>query len=151
MKRLIVGAGIATVATAAMLGGMAIAGGDSSRELERTVVAGPAPAMKAGPVVRAGAGGGKTIQTFYVADLLVPPDGEGVVIGPRCPRNAGDAIGGGASTDIGIDLSYLSQLNPDNLRTAPRAYYVGVDDNGGDPGAGAIVEIQCAKGIEVKK
>lgn len=148
VRNRLVGAGIATIATAATLGGVAIAGGGNSRELERTVIAGPIAATKAGPVVRAG--GGRTIQTFYVNEKLVPPDGEGVVIGPRCPNNAGNAIGGGAATDLGIDLSYLSQLNPTNLRTSPRSYYVGVDDNGGADGAGAFVEIQCAKGINVK-
>lgn len=148
-KRLIACAGVAAVTAGAAFGGLAIAGGDNSRELERTVVAKPITAKKAGPVVRAG--GGATIQTFYIRNEVVPPDGQGIVAAIRCPKNAGNAIGGGAATEIGIDLSYLSQRNPETLRSSPRAYYVGVDDNGGADGAGALVEVQCAKGLRVKK
>ena len=148
-RRLIVGAGIATFAAGATLGGMAIAGGDASREAGRTIVAEPMVAAKAGAVTRAGSG--KVIQTFYVGERIVPDNGSGLVVNPKCPRGKGNAIGGGASTDLGIDLSYLSQLNPETLRTSPRGYWVGVDDNSGADGAGAFVEVYCAQGLSVRK
>ena len=154
-KRVMMGAGATTLATAGMLGGMAIAGGGvDDRELERTVVAKPITATEAGPVVR-GARTGKVIQTFYLAEPVVPPANGGTVVGAKCPRDKGDAIGGGAATDPGIILAYLSQLHPSDLSspTTPRTYYVGVDDNSRDNprASGARVEVQCAKGIEVRK
>jgi len=150
-KRLAVGGGIAALVAAAGLGGMAIAGDGDSRQAGPREVAAPMTATKEGPVTRAGAGG--TIQTFYLTNEVIPDEGEDLVSGPRCPRKAGDAIGGGAATDGGIDLVYLSQANPQTLETSARAYYVGIEDvsdeNG--PSAGAIIEIQCAKGIRVEK
>jgi hypothetical protein len=84
---------------------------------------------------------------------VVPDEGGGTVIGPRCPDNEGRAIGGGAATEEGIILSYLSQLRPNGDRKGD-TYWVGVDDNSSDvenAGNGAIIEVHCAKGLKVDK
>jgi hypothetical protein len=146
------GAGATAIAAAGVFGGIAIAGGGSDdRDLDRVVVAKPITATVPGPTERGPAG--STIQTFYLADLVVPPANSGTVVGPRCPTGAGGAIGGGAATQQGIVISYLSQLRPTNNATAARIYYVGVDDNSRTNGtsAGATVEVHCAKGITVRK
>ena len=150
-KRLIVGGGISVLIAAGGLGGVAIGGNGDARDAGPREVAEPMTAAKAGPVTRAG---GATIQTFYLPQQVVPDETDPDPVVPvRCPRKAGGAIGGGAATDVGIDLIYLSQANPETLETSARTYYVGVEDvsdeNG--PGAGAIVEVHCAKGIDVKK
>jgi hypothetical protein len=148
-KRAIIGGGIAAVVAAAGFGGMAIAGDNGEREAGPRVVAEPMAATKAGPVTRAG--GGAKIQTFYLQNEVVPAEGEGTVAGPKCPKGEGSAIGGGAATAEGIVVSYLSQIRPSNGTRSDRVYWVGVDDNAGDVGAGAIIEVHCAKGIGVKK
>ncbi len=142
---------MAAMVAAAGFGGIAIAGGDADeREAGPRIVAEPMTATKAGPVTRAG--GGAKIQTFYLQSAVVPPDTMGSVVGPKCPKGAGNAIGGGAATDEGIVVSYLSQIRPSsNGKTSGRVYWVGVDDNAGAPGAGAFIEVHCAKGISVKK
>ena len=147
-KRLIIGGGIAALVGAATFGGMAIAGGGDEREAGPRVVAEPMVATEQGRVTRAG---GATITTLYLRDEIVPPEGSGTVVGPKCPRSAGKAIGGGAATDEGIVVSYLSQIRPSNGDIQARTYWVGVDDNAGAVGAGATVEVHCAKGLEVKK
>ena len=130
---------------------MAIAGGGDSRDLERAIVAKPVATEKAGPAVRGAAG--QVIQTFYVQNKVVPESRDDPVFGPRCPRNAGSAIDGGAATEQGIDLIYMSQLSPSNLESSPRTYYVGIEDvsNANSANAGAFLEVQCAKGITVRK
>ena len=147
-KRVVVGAGV-IAAAAATWAGIAIAGDDNARDLDGRSVAEPMTATKEGPVTRAGRNG--TIQTFYLRDEVVPEEGGDAVVGPRCPRREGEAIGGGAATRQGVDLVYLSQLNPETLESSPRVYYVGVEDVDADPGAGAFVEVHCAKGIAVRK
>lgn len=148
-RKLALGAGLMAFGGIATVGGIAIAGTESDRELERTVVAEPITATEPGPITR-----GKNtpvIQTFYAQDLVTPPEGGGVVLGLQCPKNAGGAIGGGAATQEGIVVSYLSQLNPDDLTSSKRVYYIGVDHNSGPQGAGAILEVHCAKKVKVKK
>lgn len=149
-KRLIVGGGIAALVTAATLGGMAIAGGIDERQEGPRLVAEPMVATEKGPVTRAG---GATITTLYLSDAVAPPEDEGVVTGITCPRTAGKAIGGGAATDVGIVISYLSQIRPSNGNIADRTYWIGVDDNSttNSPTADAILEVHCAKGIRVRK
>lgn len=147
-KRLIAGGGLAAVAAAAGFGAVAIAGDDAERDAGPRVVAEPLVASEQGPVTRAG---GATIATLYLQDEVVPPEGLGTVVGAKCPRRAGKAIGGGAATDEGVVVSYLSQIRPSNGNIDDRTYWIGVDDNAGAPGAGAIIEVHCAKGIRVKK
>jgi hypothetical protein len=147
-KRLIAGGGVAALAAAAGFGAVAIAGDDGEREAGPRVLAEPMVATERGPVTRAG---GATITTLYVQDEVVPPEGSGKVVGAKCPRSAGRAIGGGAATDEGIVVSYLSQIRPSNGDVDARTYWVGVDDNAGAPGAGAVAEVHCAKGLRVRK
>ena len=147
-KRMMVSAGVAALVAGAGFGAMAVAGGDNEREAARVVTAEPSKNLRAGPSRRAG---GSEIQTFYLQNEVVPPEGLGEMRGLKCPRDEGNAIGGGARTDVGIVTSYLSQLSPSTGETAKRVYYVGVDDNAGAPGAGAILEVHCAEKITVKK
>ena len=121
------------------------------REAGPRIVAEPMTATKAGPVTRGG--GGATIQTFYLTSPVDPPENGGTVVGPKCPNNAGNAIGGGAATGQGIVVSYLSQLRPSNSKIKDRVYWVGVDDNSttNAADAGALIEVHCAKGLKVKK
>ena len=151
MKLMIIGGGMAALAAAAGFGGMAIVGDGDEREAGRTIIAEPMTATKAGPVARAG--GGATISTFYLSEPIVPPEGEGTVVGPQCPDRKGNAIGGGAATGEGVVVSYLSQLRPSNANRSKRVYWVGVDDNSttNDVAAGAIIEVHCAKGLKVEK
>ena len=147
MKRLTLGCGVAVLVAGATLGGMAVAGDGNDREAGATAVAGPFEATKAGPTTRAG---GATIQTFYLPDQVVPGEGDGLVTGLDCPR--GNAISGGAATDEGIVVSYLSQLRPSQLGVSKKRYWVGVDDNSTEnEGAGAYLEVHCARGLRVKK
>jgi hypothetical protein len=151
-KRGLIGAGAAAVAAAAALSGIAIAGGGEDRELDRVVVAEPITATEPGPKLRGA--GGSTIQTFYLQEPVNPPENSGSVVGPRCPTGTGGAIGGGASTQPGIVISYLSQIRPGaNPATGARTYYVGVDDNSttNNANASAVIEVHCAKGIAVRK
>ncbi len=145
-KRMMVGAAMATLIAGAAIGGMAVAGGGTEREAGPRVVAEPLTATKKGPATRAG---GATIRTYYLEDPVVPADGQGIVTGLTCPK--GNAIGGGAATSEGIVVSYLSQLRPSNFNVSKKTYWIGVDDNAGEAGAGATLEVHCAKGIDVKK
>lgn len=145
-KWMLVGAGIATLIAGAAMGGMAIAGGGTEREAGPRVVAEALTATEKGPATRAR---GATIQTYYLEDRVVPADGQGIVTGLSCPK--GNAIGGGAATSEGIVISYLSQLRPSNFNVSRKTYWIGVDDNAGEAGAGATLEVHCAKGIDVKK
>jgi hypothetical protein len=145
-KQMIVGAAIMALTAGAAMGGIAIAGGGTEREAGPRVVAEPLTATEKGPATRAG---GATIQTYYLEERVVPDDGQGIVTGLSCPK--GNAIGGGAATSEGIVVSYLSQLRPSNFNVSRRTYWVGVDDNAGGAGAGATLEVHCAKGIDVKK
>src|SRR5688500_14463746 len=147
-RRLAIGGVLATLAGAAGVGAVAIAGSGEEREAGARIVAEPMVATEQGPVTRAG---GATITTLYLQNEIVPPEGSGTVVGPKCPRSAGKAIGGGAATDEGIVVSYLSQIRPSNGDIRERTYWVGVDDNAGAVGAGATIEVHCAKGLEVKK
>src|SRR5688500_783778 len=148
-KRSAMGGVLATLAAAvASFGAVAIAGGGEGREAGPRIVAEPMLATEQGPVTRAG---DATITTLYLQNEIVPPEGSGTVVGPTCPRRAGKAIGGGAATDEGIVVSYLSQIRPSNGDIRERTYWVGVDDNAGAVGAGATIEVHCAKGLEVKK
>ena len=145
-KRVLVGAGIATLIVGGVTGGLAIAGGGTEREAGPRVVAEPLTATKKGPATRAG---GATIQTYYLEDPVVPGEDQGVVTGLTCPK--GNAIGGGAATSVGVVVSYLSQLRPSNFNVSKKTYWVGVDNVTGAAGAGATLEVHCAKGIDVKK
>lgn len=150
-KGMLVGGGLVALVAAAGFGGMAIAGGDGEREAGPRVVAEPMVAARKGPATRAG---GAKITTFYLGSAVVPPEGAGTVVGPRCPDREGKAIGGGAATEEGIVVSYLSQIRPNNGNRLGDTYWVGVDDNSADPqnaGNGAIVEVHCAKGLKVRK
>jgi hypothetical protein len=148
-RRIVVGGMIAALIGAAGYGGMAIAGSGSDREAARTVVAEPITATRKGPVVRKA---GAKITTLYVAQPVNPPEDGGTVIGARCPKKFGKAIGGGAATSKGIVISYLSQI-PINGDPKDRVYFVGVDDNSteNEANAGAVIEVHCAKGIKVAK
>jgi hypothetical protein len=149
-KRMTVGAGMAAVIAAAGFGGMAIAGvGDERMEGPREI-AEPMVATEKGSAMRAG---GATITTLYLNDTVDPPEDEGIVSGVSCPRRFGKAIGGGAATDEGIVVSYLSQIRPSNGNIAGRTYWIGVDDNSTTNGAtaDATIEVHCAKGLKVRK
>lgn len=148
MKRLMAGGALAALAAAAGFGAVAIAGDDAERDAGPRIVAEPLIASEQGPVTRAG---DATITTLYLQDEAVPPEGLGTVVGAKCPRRAGKAISGGAATDKGIVMSYLSQIRPSNGNIDDRTYWIGVDDNAGAPGAGAIIEVHCAKGLRVRK
>jgi hypothetical protein len=150
-RRMAVGAGAVALAAVAGFGGMAIAGGDGDREAGPRVVAEVMTATEAGPARRAG--GGPKIQTFYLPQAVDPPENAGTVLGAQCPKRKGKAIGGGAATAEGIVVSYLSQLRPSNLNRADRVYWIGVDDNSTEnpDDAEAIIEVYCAKGIQVAK
>jgi hypothetical protein len=94
------------------------------------------------------------IDVFYARDDIVPANGAGVVQPIRCPRGAGNPIAGGARTSDGIVIAYLSRAHPDTGKTPSRTYFVGVEDvdfnPDSNPGAGASIEVQCAKGMRVK-
>jgi hypothetical protein len=139
-----------------LFAGMSLAEPDGigePREVGEPVVAKPVTGVPArGAEAR---GGGKrrrpTIDFFYSRTPLIPTATESVQ--PiRCPRGAGQPIGGGARTAIGIVVAYLSRANPQTGATPPRTYFVGVEDvsETNDPEAGAFVEVQCAKGMRVK-
>ena len=152
-KKLLMGAlGVAAMA-ASGAGAFAIAEdgfpGDERVVSERVVVD-PITAREKGPVVRAG-DRRPVIGFFFSQDATVPAEGGGSLVQVKCPRDAGVAIDGGARTSEGIVIGYLSKASPDG-DTNERSYYVGVDDttNMNDGGAGAFVEVQCAKRIDVR-
>lgn len=119
------------------------------RTVTERVEVGTVVARDKGPVVRAA--GGPTIGTYFAQAPTVPPEGMGAVVSIKCPRGAGNAIGGGARTSEGIVVSYLSKGSPGGQTSKPK-YYVGVDDNSSTnpAGSGAFVEVQCAKQINVR-
>ena len=119
------------------------------RAVAERIEVGPIVAREKGPVVRAR--GRATIGTYFAQTATVPAEGGGQVVEIKCPRNVGEAIGGGARTSVGIVVSYLSKGSPDG-QTSKRGYYVGVDDNSStnQAGSGAFVEVQCAKQINVR-
>ncbi len=120
------------------------------REVVERVAVERVTASERGPVVRSGRRGPK-ITFFFSPTPLVPAEGGGRLVKVRCPDGEGVAIDGGARTSQGIVLSYLSKGSPSG-RSSEKSYYVGIDDNSpsNDPGAGAFVEVQCAKGIRVR-
>ena len=139
-----------------LLAGMSLAGPDDigePREVAAPAVLEPVTGVPARGAERAASGKrrkGPTIDFFYSRRPLVPPDNGSLVQPIKCPRNAGNPIGGGARTAQGITLAYLSRANPQTAATPPRTYFVGIEDLRGAPGAGALIEVQCAKGIRVK-
>jgi len=157
MVRRIIGvvAGAALLA-GGLLAGMSLAGSEDIGE--QRGVAAPAvlepvtgvAARGAEPAARGKRKRSPTIDFFYSRRPLVPPDNGSVVQPIKCPRNAGNPIGGGARTAEGITLAYLSRANPQTAATPPRTYFVGVEDLRGAEGAGALIEVQCAKGMKVK-
>jgi hypothetical protein len=158
-KRMMLGAAGAALLAGAALAGMSLAEPDGigePRAVADVVVAAPVTGVAARATDSPRGTRRRprpTIDFFYARNDLVPPDGGGLVQPIRCPRRAGNPIGGGARTAQGIVVSYLSRVNPVTGATPDRTYFVGVDDNSDDPGqdgAGALVEVQCAKGMRVK-
>jgi hypothetical protein len=149
-------AGGAVVATVAFAG-MSLArpdGAGEAREVAEPVVAKPVTGVPArGAQARGGGRRRPTIDFFYARNDTVPPEeGGGIVQAIRCPRGAGKPIGGGARTAVGIVIAYLSRAHPQSGNTPPRTYFVGIEDVEGDnpAGSGALVEVQCAKGMRVR-
>ena len=136
------------------LAGMSLAGSDeleSERPVTDKAVLEPVTATERVP----GAGDTHTrvkrrkavIDFFYSSTPVAP----GFVQPIRCPRSAGNPIGGGARTSQLITISYLSRAHPTTGATPARTYFVGVDAlPGADPAANAFIEVQCAKGLKVK-
>ena len=159
-KRMMLGAAGAALLAAGALAGMTLAdpeGIGAPREVADVVVAAPVTGVAARPTDRPRGARARrprpTIDFFYARNDLVPPEQGGLVQPIRCPRRAGNPVGGGARTAQGIVISYLSRVNPATGATPSRTYFVGVDDNSTLPeqeGAGALVEVQCAKGMRVK-
>jgi hypothetical protein len=158
MRKWIVGALTGAVALGGgAFAGMTIAGPSGigePRELAEPAVAEPVTGTAARETRARARGGRATIDFFYAADDIVPANGEGLVQPIRCPRSAGNPIGGGARTGDGIVIAYLSRANPATGNTPPRTYFVGVEDvdvsPDTNPGAGALIEVQCAKGMRVR-
>ena len=157
---------IAALAGAALLGagllaGSSLAGGGSDRPAAEPIVAKPivgvaaAEAGNAGqPAVRNAAKKRRrpVIRYFYASEPTVPPEGESLVQPLQCPAGKGQPIAGGAQTAQGIDIVYLSRVHPGSGRRPPRTYYVGIEDVASDnPDAGAVVEIQCAMNVTVRR
>jgi hypothetical protein len=155
MVRRVIGAvaGLALLA-GGLFTGMSLAGSNElvePREVAAPAVLEPVTGVQArGSERQARRRKGPVIDFFYARAPIVPPEGGGVVQPIRCPRKAGNPIAGGARTSVGIVVSYLSRANPSTTATPPRTYFVGVDDVTGDPGAGALIEVQCARGLKVK-
>ena len=140
-----------------MLAGISLAGSGGigePRETAAPVVAEPVTGVARGGTVERGRRGGPTIDFFYSrADLVPEAEGGGIVQPIRCPRGAGNPIGGGARTGEGIVIAYLSRAHPATGRTPDRTYFVGIEDvdTDNEPGSGALVEVQCAKGMTVRR
>ncbi len=156
----LIAAGALALLAVGIFAGVSLAGGNGPSH-ERTKVLKPVTAVATPPAGAASRVAAKpkhhaskpTIQYFFASKRTIPAEGSGVVTALRCPKSAGEPIGGGAGTQQGIVISYLSRVNPQTGKAPARTYYVGVDDNSDDPaqdGAGAFVEIQCAKNITVK-
>jgi hypothetical protein len=158
MRKLMLAAAGGVVLGAGVLTAISVAGSDGigeARETVAPVIAKPITGVARRDAVERGGRGGPTIDFFYSRTSLVPENGEGVVQPIRCPRGAGNPIAGGARTGQGIVVAYLSRARPDNGRTPDRTYFVGVEDvdvePDSNPGAGALIEVQCAKGMTVKR
>jgi hypothetical protein len=156
-KRFLLALGAAALMIAAAFAGMSIAGASSDEAARhvtqlKTMTAVPnAPGTAARPTRKA-KGKKATVQTFYAPQAVVPNEGEGIVVGLKCPKGKGEPIGGGASTNTGIVISWLARVGL-NGKTKARTYFIGVDDNSDEPGqagAGALLEVQCAKNFAVK-
>ncbi len=150
-KKFLIGAGAAAL-LAGGAGGLAIAGGGfpgEKRLVAERVEVESIVARDKGPVLR-GSKGGPKISFFFARTATVPEEGSGRLVEIKCPRNEGAAINGGARTSEGIVLGYLSKGSPEGDLSA-RTFYVGVDDasSTNEVGAGAFVEVQCAKGIKL--
>jgi hypothetical protein len=157
MTRWIGAAVAAALIGAGVLAGMSVAGSNGVGEPRETVAPVVAKPVTGVPVretaARGGPRRGPVIDFFYAVTPLIPPEGGGAVQPIRCPRRAGNPIGGGARTAEGIVVSYLSRANPETGATPRRTYFVGVDDNSSDPGQagnGALIEVQCAKRLRVR-
>lgn len=149
--------GAATVGGGA-LAGVSLAGADGGgapRDVTTPVVGKPVTAVAARGTYGRGRRRGPTINFFYSRMPIVPENGGGFVQPIRCPRGAGQPIGGGARTAKGIVIAYLSRANPVTGNTPDRTYFVGVEDVDVEPDtnpeAGALAEIQCAKGMRVRR
>jgi hypothetical protein len=160
MTRWIAAAVGAALVAAGTLAGMSIAGSNGvgePRDALAPVVAKPVTGVPGRETAaRGGRRRGPVIDFFYARDAVIPDDLEGLVQPIRCPRGAGQPIGGGARTGEGIVVAYLSRAHPSTGETPSRTYFVGVEDvDTGTPdpneGAGAVVEVQCAKGMRVKR
>jgi hypothetical protein len=157
MRKLMMAAAAGAVLGAGVLATISLAGSGEigePRETAAPVIAKPITGVARRGAVERGRRRGPTIDFFYSRANLVPPEEGGGVVQPiRCPRGAGNPIGGGARTAQGIVVAYLSRARPDNGRTPDRTYFVGIEDvdSDNDPESGALVEVQCAKGLTVRR
>jgi hypothetical protein len=156
-KHLIAGVAAVALMGGGVVAGMSLAEGDAigePRDVAAPAVVAPVTGVARGGAVARRGSGGPTIDFFYARNDIVPANGAGLVQPIRCPRGAGKPIAGGARTGDGVVLAYLSRAHPETGRTPRRTYFVGVEDVDLDPdtnpGAGALVEVQCAKGMRVK-
>jgi hypothetical protein len=150
--RIVAVAASVAAAGAGLFAGMGIAGGDDDRPVaEEVVLAEPLTGRRAGATPRRAQG--PSIDFFYAAKPTVPEEGGSIVQQIRCPSGAGNPIAAGARTPEGIDLVYLSRAHPSDASRPKRSYFVGVEDvsDSNPADSGAFVEVQCARGISVRK
>jgi NADPH-dependent glutamate synthase beta subunit-like oxidoreductase len=157
-RKFVLALGGVSLLIAAAFAGMSIAGSSDDHgarevtELKTMTAVAKAPNAPARATARPKKAKKPTVQTFYAPSAVVPDDGAGTVVGLRCPKGKGEPISGGAATGEGIVISYLSRVGL-NGKTKARTYFIGVDDNSDvveQDGAGAFLEVQCAKNISVK-
>jgi hypothetical protein len=153
-KRVIAGVACAAVLAAGVLAGMSLAREDGvaePRDVADVVVAKPVTGVASEAARAKRKRRGPVIDFFYSPTVLVPTD-EASVQPIRCPRRAGNPIAGGARTSQGIVIAYLSRAHPLTGNTPPRTYFVGAEDvsESNPPDSGALVEVQCAKGMRVR-
>ncbi len=153
-KRLTLAAIGAALMVGAGLAGMSLAGSGgltSERPVAEPAILEPVTATErvpGGDQARARGKRDRQVIDFFYSATPVDP---GFVQPIRCPRSAGNPIGGGARTSQLIVISYLSRAHPQTGDTPARTYFVGVDAlPGADPAANAFIEVQCAKGLKVK-
>jgi len=144
-------AAIGAALIAGGVAGMSLAGSDEltiERPVAEDAVLEPVTATERLPGAREiRSRRGPVIDYFYSSSPVAP----GFVQPIRCPRRAGNPIGGGARTSQLITISYLSRAHPQTGNTPPRTYFVGVDAlPGADPEANAFIEVQCVKGVKVR-